>query len=433
MNSACVIAVGTELTLGQSLDTNSPWLAGQLAAIGVRTTRHVTVPDDLPAIVEALREAANRSDVVLITGGLGPTDDDLTRRALADVVGVRLVEHAASLAQIRAFFAGRGRDMPEPNRVQALLPAGAVAIENSCGTAPGIRLEIAGVPCYSLPGVPYEMREMFQRSVLPALRAAAGGRVLRSRTLLCIGVPESDVGERLADLMQRGRNPEVGTAAQTGIIAIRVNATADDARRANAMLADAERAIRERLGQAVFGRDADTLASVTGDALRARGATLAVAESCTGGLVTTLLTDTPGSSAYVLGGVVAYADAAKVRLLGVAPELIRRHGAVSEPVAGEMAAHARDHFGASLALSLTGIAGPGGGTADKPVGLVYVGLATARGVRVRRYLLGAEQPRESIRLRAALAALDLVRLEAAAGAGTPPGSPIAQTGSPGNR
>jgi len=408
---AWIVSIGTELTLGQSVDTNAAWLAQQLASLGIRAERHVTVADDLSAIRDALAHAADACDLIIATGGLGPTVDDLTRQALAEAADVELEIDPASLARIRAFFDRRRREFPERNQVQALVPQTGRAIENPCGTAPGIFIELNGTPCYALPGVPFEMKEMFTRDVLPHVRAAAAGRVLRQRRLNCFGLGESDVGERLRDLMAPDRNPQIGTTAELGVIGVRINVQADTAEAADALLDQTETEIRARLGKIVFGREDDTLASVVGRQLVARGETLGTAESCTGGLIAKMLTDTPGSSAYFVGGAVTYSNQLKQQLLGVPAETLARFGAVSAPVAQAMAHGARERLASTYALAVTGIAGPEGGTTDKPVGLVFFGLATPVGVTVREISLGSDSPRQIIRARAANAALNLLRLE----------------------
>ena len=410
MRTAWIISIGTELTLGQSVDTNAAWIAEQLASQGVRCERHVTVPDELESIRDAVRQAAAACDVVIATGGLGPTADDLTRQALAAAAGVTLEIDAASVEQIRAFSAQRGRQMPEHNRVQAEIPRNARAIANSCGTAPGVCLELAGTPCYALPGVPFEMKTMLTREVLPQLRAAAAGRVLRSRRLHCFGMPEAAIGEHLADLMTPGRNPEVGTTAGMGVISVRINASEDSPEATDALLDEAEKEIRVRLGNVVFGRDGETLAAALGALLAARGETLSTAESCTGGLIAKLLTDVPGSSVYFVGGAVAYANELKQQVLSVPAEILASVGAVSGPVARAMAEGARRGFSSTYALAVTGVAGPTGGTPDKPVGLVYFGLATPTDSIVREVRFGSDAPRDVIRERAARTALNLLRL-----------------------
>jgi nicotinamide-nucleotide amidase len=341
---------------------------------------------------------------------LGPTEDDLTRAALAEAAGQELVLDPASYEQIRGFFAARQRAMSASNEAQALRPAGGRALRNPVGTAPGLFVEIAGTPFYVLPGVPHEMRELFALHVAPALRALGGGRVVRSRTLHTFGTGESIIGERIRDLMQRGRNPEVGTTAKLGVISIRINATAAAPEAAAALLDQTELELRSRLGEWVFGRDDETLASAVGELLAARGATLALAESCTGGLIGALLTDVPGSSRYFRGGVVAYANELKRDLLGVPGADLEQCGAVSDVVARQMAEGARLRLAASIGLSVTGVAGPGGGTTEKPVGLVYVGVADAAGAIVHELRLGETTPRDVIRNRAAQSALNAVRL-----------------------
>jgi nicotinamide-nucleotide amidase len=410
MRETWILSCGTELTLGQTVDTNAAWLAGQLAALGYRSVRHVTLPDDAVALRETLLQAAAVCDVVLLTGGLGPTVDDVTREALAAAAGVPLEVHPPSLEQMRAFFAARGREMPARNAVQAQIPLGATALPNTCGTAPGIGLRIGGKACYALPGVPFEMRAMFVQCVAPELRGTAAGEILLCRELHTFGLGESDLGVRIEDLMRRGRNPEVGTTAQFGQVDIRINAAAPTHADAEALLDQTEAELRHRLGAVVFGREADTLASVVGTLLLAQAWKLSTAESCTGGLIGHLLTDVPGASRYYVGGVVAYANEAKADALGVDRTALAAHGAVSEVVAREMAVGAARGFHTECAVAVTGIAGPDGGTAQKPVGLVYIGLHTPAGTSVCEYRFGPDAPRDVIRLRAARTALNLLRL-----------------------
>lgn len=422
MPTAWVISTGTELVLGQSVDTNAPWLARELAAVGLRCTRLVVVPDELADLRDTLLRAAEGSDFVILTGGLGPTEDDVTRQALAAAAGCELVSDADSLEQIRAYFTARGRAMPQQNRVQALRPTSGRALPNRHGTAPGIRVEVRGKVCFALPGVPFEMKAMFAEHVVPELRAASGGAVLLSRTLLTFGAGESEVASRLGDLMARGRNPEVGTTAQLGIIAVRINTRAAT-HEAAALLDETEREIRQRLGDLVFGSGEDTLASAVGRLLVARGETLATAESCTGGLIGKLLTDTPGSSRYYEGSVVTYSNTLKQELLGVGVDLISEHGAVSQAVALAMAQAAQRRLATTYALAVTGVAGPEGGTPTKPVGLVYVGLATPQGARAHELQFGPNSPRDVVRTRAAHAALNLLRQELLSRSQPEPASP----------
>lgn len=408
MQVARLLAIGTELALGQSVDTNSAWLAKRLAERGLRSQGHECVADDLDAIVDAFVRAASKADVVVATGGLGPTDDDLTRAAIARAAGVRLVEREEALRDVLAFFEARRRAMPERNRVQALMPEGARVLLNSCGTAPGIHIRIGRAEVFSLPGVPLEMRTMYETGVAPAL-PPVGGAVLRSRSVHTCGRPEAEVNDLLGELMKRGRNPEVGTSAALGEITVKINVEAASAAEADRLIAETARVVGERLGDAVYGYDGESLAFSLGSLLKQRRETLAVAESCTGGLLGELLTDVAGSSAYFLGGAISYHNDAKRELLGVDGVLLEKHGAVSAPVAIAMAEGAARRLRADHALSITGIAGPGGGTAEKPVGLVYVGVAGKTGVEAREFFLGADQPRDFIRQRAARGAINWLR------------------------
>ena len=410
MRRARIISIGTELVLGQCVDTNAAWLSEQLAGQGVRCERHVTVADDPIAIRDVLREAAGACDLIVATGGLGPTADDLTREALAEAADTELEVDAASVEQIRAYFTRRGREMPERNQVQARIPRTGRAVENTCGTAPGIWVELRGTPCYALPGVPFEMKAMFARDVLAGVRVAAAGAVLRCRRLHCIGMHEAGIGDQLRDLMAPDRNPHVGTSAEAGVIDVQISARGDSTEEAESLLDKTDSEVCARLGKVVYGRDRDTLASVVGTDLAASGQTLSTAESCTGGLIAKLLTDVPGSSAYYVGGAVTYADRLKERVLGVPAETLASMGAVSELTVRAMAQGAQEAFSTTFALAVTGIAGPGGGTSDKPVGLVFFGLATPTGCRVREMRLGTDAPRAMIRARAARIALDFVRL-----------------------
>jgi len=408
---AAILSIGNELTLGQTVDTNAAWLAGRLAEMGVRVRVHATVADEVEPIRMELERACDLAEVVLATGGLGPTADDLTRDALAALMGSELTLREECAAQIRAFFSSRGREMPESNLVQAMLPAGSEPIANTCGTAPGIRAQWKGRMIFVLPGVPREMQVMFDRDVRPVLAPLAGEAVILAATLYTYGLGEAQVGERIRDLMARGRNPTVGTTAQQTVIGVRIHAhgrTRAEARR----LLDLDRAeIRGRLGSLIFGEDDDRLSAAVARLLTERKKTVSTAESCTGGLLAKQLTDVPGSSAYFLQGVVAYANQAKSSLLGVPPEMIARHGAVSREVAEALAVGCRRISGSDFALSVTGIAGPGGGTADKPVGLVYVGLADAGVCDVTEHRLGDSLTRDEVRDRSCKAALNRLRLK----------------------
>lgn len=406
-----IIAVGTELTSGQKLDTNSQWLAQRLGEVGVEVRYHSKLADDLTQNVEGFRVASGRASLVIISGGLGPTQDDLTRSALATLAGVALVEDLPSLRAMEELFARRNRRMTPNNRVQALLPEGADALANPIGTAPGIWMKVGEVVFVALPGVPGELYPMYTEQVLPRLRAHFRlERVIRHRVIHLFGMGEAEVESHALDITARGRTPEVGITASDATISFRITGEGANEAEADAQIEPTARLIYERFGELIIGEGATDVPEAVVGQLARTGLTLAVAESCTGGLIAKQLTDVAGVSAYFHGGAVSYANKAKEILLGVRHDLIEAHGAVSPEVAEAMAAGIRERLGAAIGLSVTGIAGPGGGSTEKPVGLVYVGLAREGSVAHRKLLLGPEQPRAVIRSRAAKHALNWVRL-----------------------
>jgi nicotinamide-nucleotide amidase len=408
VKKASVISVGDEVLSGRTVDTNAACVERRLMSVGVPVVSAHAVPDELEAIKRTLKLAANDTDIVVITGGLGPTDDDLTRQALADFLGVELVLHEDQAEKIRGFFARRGVQMPSRNMIQARIPAGARAIENETGTAPGIEAEKGGAVLFALPGVPSEMERMLEASVLPRVRQIAQSQAVVARRLKCFGAGESTIAEMLGDAMQRGRNPLVNCTVHAGVVTLEVVATSTDAEQAQEMAAREEASLRRTLGGLVYGVEDQTLAEVVGQKLAASAQTLAVAESCTGGLLAKLITDVPGSSRYFLCGWVTYSDQAKSRELAVPPALIEAHGAVSEQVASAMAEGAQRCGGVDYAVSITGIAGPGGGTELKPVGLVYIAVSGRGGTDASKHMFS--QDRSTVRLRAAQTALDRLRL-----------------------
>ena len=407
---AVVLSIGSELVSGLRLDTHSAAISKALTGLGIDVLRHETLDDDAPAIAAAIRRAAADATLIVATGGLGPTLDDCTRQALAEAMGVPLEEHPAAVAHLHAWAAVRNRTLSPSNLVQAMLPSGADVLSNPVGTAVGIDARVGDARFFVMPGVPAEMVQMLRDEVLPRVRAMLGGaagRVTLVRSLRTFGVPESQVGEKLADLMAPGRRPHVGTAVTGGMIDIHIYATGTPAEAAALAEADAA-AVRARLGDAVFVEGDEGLEHAVAALLDRRGLTVAVAESCTGGLVAAKLVNVPGISGRFLEGVVAYSNAAKVRSLGVPEELLAAHGAVSEPVARAMAEGVRALADAGVAASVTGIAGPGGGTPGKPVGLVWMAVADARGTVAAREIFSGD--RTLIRERAAHYTLNLLRL-----------------------
>ena len=356
---AVILSVGDELVLGQTIDTNSAWMSRELASVGYSVAAHQTVADDQPAIELAIKSWSQQCDVLIVSGGIGPTEDDLTRQAVAAVMQQPLEVNEQWMEKLLGFWSKRGRPMPAINAIQARIPASATMLDNPIGTAAGIRAHIGRSELFSIPGVPKEMQMMFREHVLPFVQKAGGGAAIVSRTLHTFGFGESAVAEMLGDLMQRKRNPSVGTTVANGIVSLRVNSRFDSVAEANAQCDATSDLCRQKLGDLIFGRDLDTLQSVVGQLLRDRpGKTVTTAESCTGGLLAKQLTDISGSSAYFREGFVTYSNEAKTRLLGVPATLLSQHGAVSEPVAIAMAEGARQRAESDYALSITGIAGP---------------------------------------------------------------------------
>ena len=376
------ISVGTELLLGEITDTNATYISQELAGVGVDLHYRHTVGDNLGRLVGVLRTAMARADAIILCGGLGPTDDDLTREALAEVTGRPLRRDAAAVAHLREFFAARKRVPTESNFKQCEAPEGSQLLDNTCGTAPGVFVEHDGTMLFAVPGPPPEMREMMRLQVLPRLTkrvGAEGGGVLDTRALRLCDIGESNAGTLLQDIINAQSDPTIALYASPGEVKVRMATKDADPAAAERRLDATEAQLRERLGDHVYGVDGDTMEVAVGRLLRERGATLAVAESCTGGLIASRITDVPGASDYFLGGIVAYSNEEKTRVLGVRASIIEEHGAVSEECARAMAEGVRQTTGADFALSTTGIAGPGGGTPEKPVGLVYMAVAASEG------------------------------------------------------
>jgi nicotinamide-nucleotide amidase len=404
-----ILTIGDELLRGEIVDTNKSLLSDRLLRFDVETRFHASVCDDPADMADAFRRAATRADVVLVSGGLGPTRDDITFEVLAETFGRRLVRHEPSLAAIRAFFERLGREMSPSNEKQALLPEGAAALPNPVGTAPGCMLEVGRTVFFCMPGVPRELVRMVDEEVLPrlALRLRpAGAGVVRAVLLRTFGMGESTLEDELRDVArEEGVSLGFRTAFPDNYLRPVVRAASEA--EADAKLARVCAAIEARLGALVYGRGDETMEAALGRLLAERKLSLATAESCTGGLVAQRISAVPGASRYFRGGVVGYANEAKRDLLGVPEALLAEHGAVSAPVARALAEGARARFRADLAVSTTGISGPDGGTPEKPVGLVFVGFAEAQGSSAYEFLFPFD--RERHRLVTSQVALDWVR------------------------
>ena len=411
LRRAVIVAVGSELLTPNKTDTNSLWLTARLNELGIAVVFKTVVGDDREGLAGMLRYAMAHGDLVVTTGGLGPTDDDVTRDAVANVLDRRLVEDPEVVLRIRVRFEARALRMPEINRRQALVPDGAVVLANPTGTAPGLWLEHAGGVVVLLPGPPRELKPMFATLAETRLAGVTAGRRILRRTIRIAGRTESHVEEIAQPIYSRWRPPapriETSVLATLGQIELHLSTEALHLAEAEERLDDAVATLVEALGRDVVSVDGRELEEVVGALLSAAGRRVALAESCTGGLVASRLTDVPGSSAYVQAGWVTYTNQAKTDALGVPAELIERHGAVSEPVVAAMAEGARARGHADYGIGVTGIAGPDGGTPEKPVGTVCVALAGPTGTRTR--MLRLPGARAQVKFQSSQAALDMLR------------------------
>jgi nicotinamide-nucleotide amidase len=409
MKIAEVISVGTELLLGDILNSNAQYLAQELAQLGIVHYYQTTVGDNPDRLQQVIELAARRASLLIFTGGLGPTPDDLTTETIANTFKTPLIERAEIWEDIQAKFAQRGRILTDNNRKQAYLPAGAEILANPVGSAPGmIWAPQPDLLIMTFPGVPSEMHRMWRETAVPYLQAQGWStEVIVSRTLRFWGVSESTLAAQVSHLLDR-HNPTVAPYANWGEVKLRIAAKASTTAAATALIRPVEAEIRDLAGINCFGADDESLGSAVGQLLQQRHETVAVAESCTGGGLGALLTAIPGSSNYFYGGVIAYANAVKIHLLGVNEADLQRAGAVSEIVAQQMAQGVRDRLGCTWGLSITGIAGPDGGTPEKPVGCVYIGLAGPNSVSAQRYQFG-DRGRDWVRRVSACSALDQLR------------------------
>ncbi len=404
-----IIAVGTELLMGQITNTNARYLSERLAGLGISVLYHTVVGDNAERLRNAAEQAKRRCDIIIFTGGLGPTDDDLTKETIASVWNKTLELHAPSLEAMKAYVKGWDKEMPKNNIKQAYLPVGGEVIPNRNGTAPGCIIEDGGKTAVLLPGPPSEMKPMFDETVIPYLRGKTEVS-LYSRVLRLFGIGESAAALKIDELIKNQTNPTIAPYAKEGEVTFRITALAKSKAEAEELLRPTVKRMYKEFGDYIYAEGDDcSMAEVVVRLLKEKGKTLATAESCTGGMIGEQLTSVPGASEVYGFGFVTYANEAKEKLLGVKHETLAAYGAVSPETACEMAAGARKVSGADIAVAVTGIAGPGGGTKEKPVGLVYVGISTADGTRAEKLQLSGS--RQRIRIRTCLSALNSVRME----------------------
>ena len=403
-----IIAIGTELLLGQNVDTNSSWLAQQCALLGIDVYSFQAVGDNEKRIETAMKLACERSQFVITTGGLGPTVDDVTRKAAGHIAQKQLVYNDALAKQIEDFFAKLGKTCPKVNLNQAFIPQGATVIPNPHGTAPGFITKVGKSYLACLPGVPVEMKGMFEATLKPFLKTLSpSGTVIKSRVYRTTGISESVLNEKIVDVFEKSTNPTVAVLAHPEGVDIRLTAKASNDQEADKLLEGLGKTLITRLPNHIYGWDKDNLETIVGRLLTTHQMTLAAAESCSGGLIAHRITQVPGSSNYFLEGWVVYTDRAKSAGLGVDPKLIGLKGAVSPQVAEELARGAREKSGASVGISTTGLAGPGGGTPEKPVGLVYIGLSDDQKTQSFEYRFSGN--REAVKMKTSQAALEILR------------------------
>jgi nicotinamide-nucleotide amidase len=402
-----IIAVGSEMLTASRVDTNSLYLTGQLNQLGVEVVYKCVVGDDRDRLADAVKQAMSRSGIVILSGGLGPTEDDLTREAVAQALGRRLIFDAAISAALEQRFARMKRKMSEVNKRQAMVVEGAEVLPNDRGTAPGQWVQASGAVAILLPGPPHELKSMFERQCLPRIAKMVPQQAIRTAFLRVTGTTESDLDALISPVYRKYKNPVTTILAADGDLQVHLRARCATEAEADRLLAEVTQPIAALLGDLLYSPNGEPLEVVVGNLLRERQATVAVAESCTGGMLGARLTQTPGSSDYFLGGFITYSNELKQKLLGVSAETLREFGAVSPQTAEAMAKGARERAGSTFAVAITGVAGPGGGTEEKPVGLVYAAVADQAGAAVtsRRFL----SDRHHIRVFTAQMALDLLR------------------------
>jgi len=403
-----IIAVGTELLLGNIVNTNAQYLSQKLAEIGIDVYYNLVVGDNMQRLIDTIKTSLCRSDLIITSGGLGPTADDLTKEGISEALGLKLLPDSASIKKIEAIFKSMGRPMTENNIKQGYIPEDAVILENNNGTAPGVLIEKDGKIIIMLPGPPKELYPMFEDKVLPYLRTKVHSTI-KSRMLRVIGVGESAAEDMLKEIINNQTNPTLAPYAKDGEVHLRITAKSDKTEEADRLIDQMEEKVKIILGENIYGHDEESLEEVVLKLLQEKKMTISLAESCTGGLIANRLTDVPGASASLICGVISYSNASKINILGVSEDTISKYGAVSSQTAEEMAYGVKRINGTDIGLSITGIAGPDGGSAEKPVGLCYIGVALGDKVMVHKLIFNGN--RKKIKWNSSSKALDLLRRE----------------------
>lgn len=403
-----IIAVGTELLLGNIVNTNAQYLSQKLADIGIDVYYNLVVGDNMQRLKDTIRTSLCRSDLIITSGGLGPTADDLTKEGVSEALGLKLISHEASIKKIEAMFKVMGRTMTENNIKQGYIPEGATVLENNNGTAPGVLIEKDGKIIILLPGPPKELYPMFEDKVLPYLKTKVHSTI-KSRMLRVIGIGESAAEDMLKEIIKSQTNPTIAPYAKDGEVHLRITAKSDKIEEADKLIDQMEEKVKAILGENIYGYDEESLEEVVLKLLQERNITISLAESCTGGLIANRLTDVPGASASLICGVVSYSNASKINILGVSEDTISKYGAVSRKTAEEMAYGVKRINGTDIGLSITGIAGPCGGSDEKPVGLCYIGVAIGDKVMAHKFNFNGN--RKKIKWNSSSRALDFLRRE----------------------
>ncbi len=411
---AIILSIGDELILGQTLDTNAAYLSQKIYDLGLTIKYHHTCDDSLQDIKDAILNATTQADLLLITGGLGPTPDDLTRNALAEALQQPLQLHTQALTKLQEWFHSYQKEMTPNNQIQAMLPKNTTPIPNDCGTAPGIQATLNHTQIFVMPGVPREMKQMFTQYIQPKITQQfpqIKDKTILTKKINTFGQGESAISQTLGNILNRNQNPIVGTTVANGIVSIRIRAEFPTKKQAIQQLQQTTEKIYQALGHIIFGQEEQSLATATLQTLKDQNITLATAESCTGGLLSQMITDIPGASQIFLGSFITYHNQFKIKQLGIDPKIIQDHGAVSPQVAKHMAQNTRKKSNAKIAIAITGIAGPQGGSPQKPIGTVHIALATGN-APTKSYPFLFKGSRQIIRHRAALTALQIIRYHA---------------------